>query len=193
MQSEPQITFKGIDHSDAVETRILERIGDLEKVYDRITSCQVRIRAPHQRHRKGTQYVIDIDVLTPTGSVHIGREPGDNFAHEDIYVSIRDAFNAAERKLRKQKERHSGHPEVLSAPIQGRIEVLNRKDGFGQITTTDGRLIYFHHKSVVSGAFSDLSVGDTVELSIDYKDADEGPHAGMVRPISMQKFIDKPG
>ena len=192
MQSPPQITFKNIDHSDAVESRILERIEDLEKVSDRITGCQVRVRAPHKRHRKGTQFIIDIDVLTPSGSVHIGREPGDNFSHEDIYVSIRDAFNAAERKLRKLKERKKGRPEVLSKPIQGQIEVLNQEEGFGQIATNDGRLIYFHNNSLVSGKFSDLAIGDVVELSIDYKDADAGPHAGMVRRISNLKFVDKP-
>ncbi len=192
MQSLPQITFKNVDHSGAVESRILERIDDLDKVNDRITHCQVRVRAPHKRHRKGTQFIIDIDIITPSGSVHIGREPGDNFAHEDIYVSIRDSFNAAERKLRKLKERKKGRPEVLAEPLQGRIEVLNQEEKFGQIATNDGRLIYFHSNSLVSGKFPDLTVGDVVELSIDYDDADKGPHAGMVRPISKLKFIDKP-
>ena len=193
MQIQPQVTFKEIDRSDEIEARVRERIKGLEKVSDRITSCHVRVRAPHQRHRKGAQYVIDIDVITPSGSVHIGREPGDNFAHEDVNVAIRDAFNAAERKLRKLKERHKGRPEVLSAPLQGRIEVLDPEDGFGQIATTDGRLIYFHKHSLVGGTFSDLTVGDVVELSIDYEDSDEGPHASMVRPISTRKFVDKPG
>lgn len=192
MQTPPQITFKDIDHSDAIEARVRERIEGLEKIFDRITSCQVRVRAPHQRHRKGTQYVIEIDVQTPAGSLNVGREPGDNFAHQDIYVAIRDSFNAADRMLRKWKDQHKGRPEVSSSPLQGRIDSINLEDGFGQIAATDGRLIYFHQNSVINEEFSELGVGDTVELSVDYTEADEGPHASMVRLISSQRFVDKP-
>ena len=192
MQVPPQITFKEIDHSDFIEAAITKKIDHLERIHGRITSCNVRVRAPHKRQRKGTHYIIEIDVVTPTGDVHIGREPGNNFAHEDVYVSIRDAFNAAERKLRKMKEEVVGRPEVLVSPLQGKIETLNTDEGFGHIATTDNRLIYFHRNAVVNGEFEDLQVGDTVELSVDHKDADEGPHASMVRMISGQKFVDKP-
>lgn len=192
MQVPPQITFKEIEHSDFIEAAISKKIDHLERIHGRITSCNVRVRAPHRRHRKGTHYIIEIDVATPNGDVHIGREPGNIFAHEDVYVSIRDAFNAAERKLRKMKEEVVGRPEVLVSPLQGKIETLNAEDGFGQIATTDNRLIYFHRNAVLNGGFDDLSVGDTVELSVDHKDADEGPHASMVRLISGQKFVDKP-
>jgi ribosomal subunit interface protein len=192
MQVPPQITFKEIDHSDFIEAAIQKKINHLERVHGRITSCNVRVRAPHQRHRKGTHYIIEIDVVTPTGDVHIGREPGNNFAHEDVYVTIRDAFNAAERKLRKMKEEVVGRPEVLVSPLQGKIETLNTVEGFGQIATTDNRLIYFHRNAVLNNGFTELAVGDTVELSVDEGDADAGPHASMVRLISSRKFVDKP-
>ncbi len=43
MQIPLQITFHGIDHSDAVETRIREKVAKLELLFDRITSCRVVI------------------------------------------------------------------------------------------------------------------------------------------------------
>lgn len=192
MQNTAQITFKDIGHSDAIEARIKERIDKMDQMFDLIMGCKVWIRAPHRRHSKGTHYVIDIEVLTPLGTLSVDREPGNVNAHEDIYVAIRDAFNAMERQLRKQKERHSGRPEESLSPLQGTIERLEPQKDSGHIATTDGRLIYFHRNAVINQSFDDLSIGDAVELVVDREGADEGPHASTVHPISKQRFVDKP-
>lgn len=191
MESPAEITFKDIGHSDAIEARILERVSRLEAMSADIIRCQVRVRAPHRRH-KGTEYVIDLSVQMPGATLHIDRRPGDDHAHTDVYVAIRDAFEAMERQLRKWKDQHKGRPEVLVAPLQGRIASLDTDAGFGQISTTDERLIYFHRNSVAGNGFESLSVGDTVELTVDVKDADAGPHASFVRPVSGLRFVDKP-
>ena len=191
METPAEVTFKDIDHSDAIEVRIRERVSKLEAMSDEIVHCQVWVRAPHRRH-KGTEYVIDISVQMPGSTLHIDRRPGDDHAHTDIYVAIRDAFNAMERQLRKWQDQHKGRPEVHEAPLQGKIVSMNGYTDSGQISTTDGRLIYFHRNSVANDAFDDLNEGDTVELTVDTKDADEGPHASIVRPISSLRFVDKP-
>lgn len=69
---------------------------------------------------------------------------------------------------------------------------LNGYTDSGQISTTDGRLVYFHRNSVANDGYDDLNEGDTVELSVDVRDADEGPHASFVRPVSTLRFVDKP-
>ncbi len=192
MQNIAQITFKDIDHSDAVEARIRERIEKLEQIYDRIISCKVWVRAPHGRKTKGKHYVIDIELQTPIGTLSVGRKPGDVNAHEDIYVSIRDSFNAMERQLRKQKEQHSGRPEESLSPLQGTIESLDPEKDCGQIATTDGRLIYFHRNAVIDQSYDDLKTGDAVELVVDREGAEDGPHASTVRPISKLRFVSQP-
>ena len=192
MQNVAQITFKDIDHSDAIEARINERIEKLDKMFDLILGCKVWIQAPHRRHKKGTHYVIDIEVLTPLGTLSVDREPGDVNAHEDIYVTIRDAFNAMERQLRKQKEQHSGRPEETLNQLQGTIERLEPEKDCGHIATTDGRLIYFHRNAVIDQSFDDLKTGDAVELVVDREGAEDGPHASTVRPISKQRFVNQP-
>ena len=57
MQIPLQITFHGIDHSDAVEERIREKTAKLEQIFDRITSCRVVIEHHHRNssslHHKG--------------------------------------------------------------------------------------------------------------------------------------------
>lgn len=190
VETPAEITFRDIDHSDAVESRVRERVAKLETMSDEIIGCQVRVRAPHNKH-KGTEYVIDINVQMPGTALHIDRRPGDDHAHTDIYVAIRDAFNAMERQLRKWQDQHKGRPHIHATPLQGRVTLLNGRTDSGQISTTDGRLIYFHRNSVTDKGYDNLQEGDTVELNVDSKDADKGPHASFVRPVSSLRFLDK--
>ncbi len=191
MQKPVEITFKDLDPSTAIEARVRERVGRLEAMSPQMVGCHVWVRAPHQKH-KATQYVIDVSVEMPGSTLNIDRRPGDDDAHTDVYVAIRDTFDAMERKLRKWKDQHKGRPEVHARLLQGRIASLNGYSGHGQIETTDGRLIYFHRNAVAGDGFEGLNEGDTVELSVDTKDADEGPHASFVRPIGSMRFEDKP-
>jgi ribosome-associated translation inhibitor RaiA len=48
MQVQPQITFKGLRTSPALEDLIRQRIGHLERMHPRITSCRVVVEAPHR-------------------------------------------------------------------------------------------------------------------------------------------------
>ena len=95
----PQITFHQIDGSPFVRARIQERAEKLVRFHDRITACRVVVDAPHRHHHKGKLYSIAIEVILPGGTVTSHRSPGDHHSHEDIYVAIRDAFDAVERQI----------------------------------------------------------------------------------------------
>ncbi len=90
-------------------------------------------------------------------------------------------------------DEHGGRPEVHATPLQGRIAEIDPSAGSGQIATTDGRLVYFHRNSVVTGDFDALAEGDTVELVVDPGENAKGAHASTVRPITSQRFLDQPG
>jgi ribosomal subunit interface protein len=190
---ETEITFKDIDPSDAISARISQRIAKLAALSPNIRHCHVWVRAPHRRMRKPVAYVIDISVQMTGTTLNVDHRPGDDNAHEDVYVAIRDAFNAMERQLRRWKDQHKGRPEHHESMLQGRIASLDGYLNCGQIATTDGRLIYFHRNSVAGNGFDSLNEGDAVELSVDTKDADEGPHASFVRLVSDLRYTDKPG
>lgn len=191
MQVPADITFQGLEHSAAVEARVRERITRLEAMSPDIHTCHVWVRAPHQQH-KATEYIIDISCEMPGKTLAVTRHPGDDKAHTDIFVAIRDSFNAMERRLRQWSGTRKGRPEVHVHPLQGRIASLDGYNECGQIETTDGRLIYFHRNAVENEGWDALNEGDTVELTVDHKDADEGPHASIVRPIGSMRFADKP-
>lgn len=112
MQIPVQITFHGVDHSDAVETRVREKVAKLEQLFDRITSCRVVIETHHKNtsnlHRKGVPFHIRIDLTLPGQELVVKRDPKDSHDHEDIYVCLRDAFGAMERQVKEYVDRIHG-------------------------------------------------------------------------------------
>ncbi len=105
-----QIAFEGIQHSDAIEARIREEAGKLEQFFDRIVSARVVVARPQHRHHKGDIYQVRIHLVVPDcADVVVSREPAADGAHEDMYVTIRDAFKAARRQLQDIARKRDEH------------------------------------------------------------------------------------
>lgn len=119
MQIPLQITFHGIDHSDAVEERIRGKVAKLEQLCDRITSCRVVIEAHHRNtssmHHKGEPFHIRIDVTVPGSELVVARDPKDSHVNEDMGVALRDAFAAMERQVKEFADRSRGEVKTHAA------------------------------------------------------------------------------
>jgi ribosome-associated translation inhibitor RaiA len=119
MQIPLQITFHGIDHSDAVEERIREKTAKLEQLCDRITSCRVVIEAHHRNtsslHRKGEPFHISINVTVPGAELVVRRDPKDPHVNEDILVALRDAFDTMGRQLKDYATRQRAEVKARAA------------------------------------------------------------------------------
>ena len=61
----------------------------------------------------------------------------------------------------------------------GKIKRLVTERGFGFISDTDGREVFFHQSSVVDATFSDLTEGAEVEFEVEK--TEKGPRAVSVR------------
>lgn len=116
MPGSVQITFRDMDPSAALEARIRERISQLERVCERLTSCRVIVEAPHRHHHQGKLFHIRIDVTLPGGEIVVGRDPAEHHAHEDAYVTVRDAFDALRRRLDDHTQRRRGDVKTHVAP-----------------------------------------------------------------------------
>lgn len=103
-----QITFRNLDPSPAIEARVRRQAAKLDQFYDRIMSCHVVIEAPHKYHHKGKLYRIRIEVSLPGEKLVFSRVPDEEHAHEDVYVAIRDAFDAMRRQLEDFARRRRG-------------------------------------------------------------------------------------
>ncbi len=109
MQVPLKVAFDGVEHSDAVEARVREEVEKLEQFHDRIVSASVVIAKPQRRHHKGDTFQVRIHVVVPEApDIAVSREPAATGAHEDVYVTIRDAFKAARRQLQDSAEKRTG-------------------------------------------------------------------------------------
>jgi ribosomal subunit interface protein len=156
MQIPLQISFRNMDASEAVEADVREKAARLSQFYERITSCRVVIDAPHHHHHKGNLYDVRIDLTVPGEEIVVQRSGPENQAHEDVYVAVRDAFNAATRRLQDHVRKTTGRMKSHEVPVHGTIVRLLRDKGYGFIETSEGEEIYFHRNSVVDGSFEDL-------------------------------------
>lgn len=94
MQIPLQITFRGMQTSPAVDAAVRDHAAKLEHFHARIMSCRVVIEQPGRHQRKGREFVVHIDLKVPGGEVAVKRD------HDaDVMVALRDAFDAARRKL----------------------------------------------------------------------------------------------
>jgi cold shock CspA family protein len=182
MQVPLQIVFEHIGPSDALEAAVRKEAQRLERFYDRITSARVVIARPQHRRHKGDAYCVRIHLAVPGGKrIDITRDPAATGRHEDAYVTIRDAFDAAGRQLQDEARRLDQRVKSHEAPPHGVVTALVPERDHGFIAASDGREIYFHRNSVAGGKFEDLKVGQEVRFS--EATDDEGPRATSVRPV----------
>jgi ribosomal subunit interface protein len=177
-----EIAFQDMDHSDAVERRIRERVGRLKRFHQRIVSARVVVERGAARHHKGNVYEVRIDVSVPGAAILVNREPGNRNTHEDVYVAVRDAFAAATRQLEDYARKASGHgAKVHHVAHQGVVERLFAEEGYGFIRTPDGREIYFHRNSLDEGGWERIDTGSPVRFT--EEPGEKGPHAHTVTPL----------
>ena len=94
MQIPLQVTFLNFPRSDALDARIRDKAAKLEARHPRIMSCHVVVEALDRHHHKGRQFGVRLDIRVPGHEVAVDRSHD-----EDVYVALRDAFNAAGRRL----------------------------------------------------------------------------------------------
>ena len=105
MQQEVQVTFHNIEHSDAIESDIRNRVEKLSALYNRMIGCRVVVDSPHRNHAKGKTYSIKIEMALPGQELVVNREPVGDFQH-----AVSEAFDVAKRRLKdfadKQRNGH---------------------------------------------------------------------------------------
>jgi len=187
-----QLTFRNMDHSDAVETDIKNHVAKLEQLFpDLIMACRVVVECHHQHHQQGNLFHTRIDITVPGRELLVTREPGQRHSHEEMHVSIRDAFNAARRQLEHHTQKQRGDVKVHQSPAHGHVSELIPMEDFGRIRTDDGREIYFHRNSVINQDFDRLEIGD--EVRFEETRGDLGPQASTVKVVGKHHILpDRP-
>lgn len=177
-----QITFLDFPESDAVWLAVQKRIEKLEHFFERIIRCEVAISLPHRHRHADSLYHVQIRIFLPGDDIIITRKPVQNEAHRDVYVAIRDSFNAAERLLREKsrsfrdKSRaHLTESHHVSGQYVGKISKIFHQYGYGFLTTNDGREFYFDKNSILNKKFDSLEIGEKVKFMEEL--GEKGPQA----------------
>jgi len=100
MDTPLEIHFHGIEKSQAVEQRVREKVAKLAKHFGRLTRCRVVLEVPHRSPQKPKVYQIKIELGMPgRRPVVVTHEREGSHANEELGLALRDAFEAALRKV----------------------------------------------------------------------------------------------
>jgi ribosome-associated translation inhibitor RaiA len=129
-----QVTFHGLAHPDDIESDIRARVTWLERFYSDIVRCRVVVEVPHRHQRGGRHFEIRIEITVAGGApivlthapstdertpdaedISLRKDDEIDGAHRDVHVAIRDAFDAARRRLEDFAREQRGSVKVHSA------------------------------------------------------------------------------
>jgi cold shock CspA family protein len=199
-----QITFRGLAHSDALESEIHQRVSWIEQFYPGIIRCRVLVELPHRHRREGRHVRVRIEITVPGGEpIVVGHEPslhgrlkhiGEDAhrketevegAHRHAAVAIHEAFDAARRRLEDFARKQRGSVKTHEVPSHGEVVELSAADGYGFIQAGENR-IYFNRASVLDDAFDELAVGTAVAFVEEH--GEKGPQASTVRVLGRHHY-----
>lgn len=112
---EPQITYRGMDHSPALDARIRELTNKLESFHPKVTSCHVIVDESDRHKQKGNLFEVRVDAHVPGREIVVSRQQ-----HEDPFAAATGAFEVMFRqlsedirKVRGEVKRHTDAPRDM--------------------------------------------------------------------------------
>jgi ribosomal subunit interface protein len=160
MQIPLQISIRGMPHSAALDAEIRERAARLDHFDTRITSCRVVVEELARHHRQGREFAVRVEIRAPGREEIVASRNHD----EDVYIALRDAFDAAVRQLEDEVRKRRGDVKAHEPVQHGVISRIASEGDFGFIKTSDGRELYFSRENVTDPEFEHLHPGDNVQF-----------------------------
>jgi len=187
MQLPLQVSFRHMGHSDAIEALVREKAARLDTFADHIMSCRAVVEPVGRHHLHGNLYEVRLDITVPGEEIAVTREPSQQTEHRDLQIALRDAFDSACRKLEDYVRRSRGFVKALETTPHARVSKLFADEGYGFLSTSDGREIYFHCHSVLHDGFKDLQIG--TEVTFVEEEGNKGPQASTVKPVGKHHHL----
>jgi cold shock CspA family protein len=207
MQVPPEIIYKNIESTLALDTLLQQQIARLERVCNYVVSLHVGIEQEQGRHQEGNPYHVRLEIRVPPNHqlivnrqsvLHVDAkpradvEPGEipekhgsvtSRKDEPLPTLIRRTFDSARRQLQKLVELQRG--EIKSHPqneVAAFVERLFRDEGYGFIRTTGGEQIYFNKNSTLHGEWDRIRVGTGVRFAAE--EGEKGMQATSIEIVS---------
>jgi cold shock CspA family protein len=158
------------------EDLIRDKALKLDRFYDQIIGCRVKVDVPHRSQRSGIMYNVRIDITVPGGELIVKREPD-----EDLHVAIVNSFETAQRRVKEYADRQRGEVKTHFEKPVARVLRIFTEQGYGFLMTHEGREVYFHKNAVLDGKFEVLNVG--TEVTFIERSGDKGSQASSVSVV----------
>ncbi len=103
MHAATNVVYRDLDESQALTSIINKKLQKLSRFSTQIQHSRVVLDSPHKHKHKGKLY---------RASIELGIKGSPVTIHQDdpsIHVAVREAFNAAERKLKQLSRKHRNH------------------------------------------------------------------------------------
>lgn len=167
-----QITFKDLPCSSALESTIRKRTEKLQRFFKHIISCRVVIEIPQKHKHQGKLFNVKVTLKVPRKELVVTHK-----VNEDIYIALRDAFDAIARQLEEHSRKRHGHVKKHTDVMHGYIARIVPAEGYGFIEGIDGHDYYFSVTNVSYPHFDQLAIGDAVEyIAETLKDGRQAQH-----------------
>ena len=108
MKLTPEVTFRGLPHSEALESHIRQKVEKLDRFFEHIVSCRVMMEVGHKHRHEAQIYHVSVALTVPGKELVVSRE---HQAHEDPFA-LRDAFDATTRQLEDYSEDSQSRPAL---------------------------------------------------------------------------------
>jgi ribosomal subunit interface protein len=154
-----QISFHGLERSDALEDAVRGKVEHLEHLAGNITSCRVVVDLLQKHKHQGRPFGVRIDLTLPGRELIV-----DRVQHEDAFVALRDAFDAMKRQLEDAVQQRRGQEKQHAREWHGEVVRIDAQGGYGFIRTPDGQEYYFGRDNIAGGTFEGVEVGTAVQF-----------------------------
>lgn len=197
MKIPPRVILRRMSDTLALEDDIRKRLARLEIFCPTLLGARVLVEPAERHHRDGNRYHVRIDLKVPEEQIIVRQEPTGrpktrvpavqklrkqderDPGHRHAKVAVREAFEAARRRLQDYTRRRRGATKVHQPAPVGRVTRIFPYEGYGFIETRDGREVYFDKRSVLGRGFGKLAVGSKVAFA--EEKGEKGPQASTVR------------
>ena len=187
MQIPLKITYRHVQASAWIDEAIRRETDNLERFFDRITSCRVVVSMPNSTPRDGTPYSVQVDLTLPGKEIVVSHHHRRDPRLTQLDFAIDDAFSAARRMLEDYVRERRGVVKGHEEPPHGRVSKFFPEAGYGFIETPEGDEIYLDIRSVIEGA-DKIAVGTEVRFVMEQ--ADKGPNATSVRVVGRHHHLE---
>ena len=92
------VTFDGVDASDALREEILRRAGKVLPLVPEALSATAVVERIVMRHRSGNRFNVRLRLAIPGQRFDVARAGGEP-GHEDPLVAVRESFEALRRQI----------------------------------------------------------------------------------------------